>query len=55
MSQNPWMHGLHAAHRASHGGNHEAAGVIYIIVGFFMAPILVGIPIMIYGFWKLAK
>jgi len=50
-----WMHGMHAAHRESHRGNHKAAGVMYIVIGFFMAPILIGIPIMIYGVWKLLK
>jgi hypothetical protein len=43
------------AHRASHQGSHKAAGVIYLIVGFFMAPFLIGIPIMIYGVYKLTK
>jgi hypothetical protein len=52
---NHWIHGIHAAHRASHQGSHKAAGVIYLIVGFFMAPFLIGIPIMIYGVYKLTK
>jgi hypothetical protein len=52
---NHWMHGIHQAHRASHEGSHKTAGVIYIIVGLFMAPFLIGIPLMIYGIYKLAK
>ena len=31
------------------------AGVVYIVAGFFLAPILIGIPLMLYGFWKLCK
>ena len=55
MSHHHWMHGMHAAHRESHRRNHKAAGVIYIIVGFFLAPMLIGIPIMLYGLCKLVK
>lgn len=55
MSNHHWAHALHAAHRESERGNHKGAAWIYIIVGLFMTPILIGIPIMIYGFYKLAK
>ena len=50
-----WWHYLHHAHKADEGGNHKLAGVILIVVGFFLAPALIGIPIMIYGFYKLCK
>jgi len=55
MSHHHWLHGLHAAQHESHRGNHKAAGLAYIVVGFFMAPLLIGIPIMCYGFYKLLK
>jgi len=55
MKHSHWIHLLHRAHDAGKSGNGKAAAVAYIVIGFFMAPILVGIPIMIYGFYKLAK
>ena len=49
-------HWLHAAHAAAHEKEHpKIAGVMLIVIGFFLAPMLVGIPIMIYGFYKLAN
>lgn len=55
MRHHQWIHLLHKAHEVSKGGNSKVAAVAYIVIGFCMAPILVGIPIMIYGFYKLAK
>lgn len=55
MSHNQWTHLLHGAHSASKAGNHKTAGVMYVVIGFFMAPLLIGIPIMLYGFYKLLK
>lgn len=55
MKHNHWLHGIHAAHQASRRGNHKVAGVICLLVGFFTAPMLIGIPLMVYGFYKLAK
>jgi hypothetical protein len=55
MSHNHWIHALHTAHNAEHRGEGKAAAWAYIVIGFFMAPLLIGIPIMIYGFYKLAK
>lgn len=55
MKHNHWLHGIHAAHQASRRGQHKTAAVIYIIVGFFTAPLLIGVPIMLYGLWKLVK
>lgn len=51
----PWLHLLHAAHHASHRGHHKAAGLLYMVIGFFLTPILIGIPLMLYGALKLAK
>ncbi|OWK38943.1 hypothetical protein [Fimbriiglobus ruber] len=48
-------HVVHGAHAESERGNHTLAGIAYIGAGFFLAPILIGIPLMIYGFYKLMK
>lgn len=55
MGHHHWLHWLHAAQEEGHRGNHKAAGVAYLVVGLFMAPVLIGIPIMLYGLYKLAK
>ena len=44
---------VHGARHAEKDGNHKLAGVVYIVVGFFLTPWLIGIPIMLYGFYKL--
>lgn len=47
-----WVH--HAVHAAAHEKkNPKLAGVILIVIGVFFTPFLIGIPIMIYGFYKL--
>jgi len=47
-----WMHMAgHAGHAANHGS--KLGAVLLIVVGFFMAPLLIGIPLMILGFVKL--
>ncbi len=43
------------AHNAKNNGNHKVAGVIYIAVGFFLAPVLIGFPLMAYGVYLLFK
>jgi hypothetical protein len=43
-----------AAHAAAHDDS-KAAGLILIVVGFFLAPFLIGIPLMIWGASKLCK
>ncbi len=40
----------HAAHEDS-----KLAGVVLIVVGVFLTPFLIGIPLMIWGFYKLFK
>ena len=43
------------AHNANNNGNHKVAAVIYIAVGFFLAPVLIGFPLMAYGVYLLFK
>lgn len=51
MSDNHWIHiASHAMHSESKTG-----AVALIVIGFFFAPLLIGIPIMIIGFVKLFK
>ncbi|MCA9178412.1 MAG: hypothetical protein KDB14_28320 [Planctomycetales bacterium] len=56
MSQHhPWWMGvLHAStHHARHGS--KLGAWVTIFIGFALAPLLIGIPIMIYGFAMLLK
>jgi hypothetical protein len=46
---------LHAAHAAVHSKQNKTAGVMLLVVGFFLAPVLVGIPLMIAGVVRLLK
>lgn len=46
---------VHGAREAEKHGNHKLAGIVYIIIGFFLAPALIGFPMMVYGFVKLFK
>ncbi len=46
---------LHNAHQADKGGNHKLAGVVYIVVGFFLTPALIGFPLIAYGVYLLFK
>jgi hypothetical protein len=48
---NHWMHA--ASHAAK--SNSKGAGVVLLIIGFFLAPFLIGIPIMILGAIKIYK
>ncbi len=48
-------HMLHGARQAEEQGSHKLAGVVYIVVGFFLTPALIGFPMMLYGFYKLFK
>ena len=54
MSNHPWHHAIHAAHN-SEGKSPVLASIVYIVVGLFFAPALIGIPILIYGIYKLVK
>jgi hypothetical protein len=50
-NHNHWFHLAHAAtHDKSKGG-----AFVLIIVGFFMAPMLIGIPLLIMGVYRLFK
>jgi len=46
------MHGVHHAAHAK-GKDSKVAGVFLIVVGLFFAPMLIGIPILIFGLVKL--
>jgi hypothetical protein len=52
-----WNHFLaHLIHGARHEKEHpKLMGVVLIIVGIITAPMLIGIPIMLYGFYKLCS
>ena len=49
------LHLLHHAHKEGEKGNHKVEGAVYVGTGFFLAPMLVGIPMMLYGVYKLCK
>ncbi|MEM7205319.1 MAG: hypothetical protein AAF628_34000 [Planctomycetota bacterium] len=55
MSHHPWFHLVHGAAHEAQRGNSKVAGVMFIIIGFFTAPMLIGIPIMLLGLWKLCR
>ncbi len=46
---------MQGAHNADKNGGHKLAGIIYIGVGFFLAPVLIGFPLMAYGVYLLFK
>jgi hypothetical protein len=48
-------HYFHSAHKADEGGPNKRAAVNLIIVGFFLALMLIGTPLMLIGFYKLCK
>jgi hypothetical protein len=54
MSHHWWQHMLHTARHGEHKSPKSAA-VVYIVIGFFFAPMLIGIPILLYGVFLLCK
>ena len=47
----PWIHGTHlAAH-----DNSKAGAVGLIVIGGVLAPALIGVPIMLFGIYRLFK
>lgn len=50
-----WHHVAHMAQHAGKHGNNTAAGVLWIVCGFFLTPILIGVPMICYGIYKLCK
>lgn len=52
MSQD-WSH--HAVHAALHEKDSKLAAVVLIVVGFAFTPLLIGIPIMLIGIYRLFK
>jgi hypothetical protein len=53
--QNIGRYLVQSAHHADANGSHKLAGVVYIVVGFFLAPALIGVPLIVYGVYKLFK
>jgi len=53
MSYPWWMPAVR--HAAKEQKESKLAGVILIVIGFFLAPVLIGVPIMLVGFYKLCK
>jgi hypothetical protein len=48
-----WLqHAVHASHEKDHP---KLAGMMLCFIGLFLAPWLIGIPILIYGIYKLAS
>lgn len=50
-----WWHLFHSAHREDEQGRGKAAGVMYVILGLITAPMLIGIPVLLFGFYKLLR
>jgi hypothetical protein len=48
-------HWAHAAGHALQDKNDKHSGWALLIIGFFLAPMLIGIPLMIIGLFKLNK
>lgn len=46
-----WLH--YAAHAAHDKKNPKLSGVVLIVIGLCLAPFIIGIPIMAWGFYKL--
>jgi hypothetical protein len=56
MDFNHINHLFRGIQAASHEKKHpKIAGLILMVIGFFFVPMLIGIPMMIYGFYKLVK
>ena len=55
MSHRHWwtLLGQHAMREANAGSKFGA--IVLIIIGLFLAPMLIGIPIMVWGFIKLVN
>lgn len=48
-----WMHLTHAASHAKGKSENIIAGLLLIVFGFFLTPMLIGVPMIIYGIYKL--
>lgn len=54
MSKPWWAYMVKSA--AKHGNKGDKGGAwVLIIIGLFLAPMLVGIPMMLYGFYLLGR
>ena len=54
MSKFWWARTAGMAAKQGRKGNKSGAWVL-IIIGFFLAPMLIGVPIMMYGFYLLGR
>jgi len=51
-----WHHLTHIVHGAMHEKqNPKLAGVVLVVIGLFLTPILIGIPILLLGIYKLSQ
>ena len=48
-----WQH--HVIHAAAHEKESKLGAVVLIVMGFFFVPMGIGIPIMLFGVWRLFK
>ena len=46
---------LQSARHSKNNGDDKMAGVAYIIIGLFLTPYLIGIPVVVYGGYLLFK
>jgi hypothetical protein len=45
----------HVIHAAAHDKDSKLGAIVLIVMGFFFTPMLIGIPIMLFGFYRLCK
>ncbi len=51
-----YQHLPHVIHKAMHEKKHpKLAGLVLIVIGLFLTPWLIGIPILFMGIYKLSK
>lgn len=56
MSNLWWARAAGAAAKHSRKNKNDKSGAwVLIIIGFFLAPVMIGIPIMMYGFYLLGR
>jgi hypothetical protein len=55
MSSHHILHLLHNAHKEGEKGNHKLEGAVCLGAGFALVPMGIGIPMMLYGAYKLWK
>jgi hypothetical protein len=48
-----WQH--HMIHTAAHEKESKLAAVVLIVMGLFFTPFLLGIPVLLFGIYRLCK